>query len=97
MWWASLAQPTLRNPEGHLLPGIENVELLGVEAFLPARNNFGGPDFLSAGNNSRVREVIVSIEPSENMPKLALGVSVLRGVGSARNDNALQVSAFWHF
>ena len=40
------------------------------EAFLPPRNNFAGPDFLSAGNNCRVREVIVSIEPSENMPKL---------------------------
>jgi multidrug resistance efflux pump len=40
------------------------------EAFLPPRNNFGGPDFLSAGNNTRVREVIVTIEPSENMPKL---------------------------
>ena len=51
------------------------------EAFLPPRNNFG-PDFLSAGNNSRVREVIVTIDPSENMPKLGQKMRVNIG-GSA--------------
>ena len=45
------------------------------DAFLTPRNNTG-PDFLSAGNNSRVREVIISITPTENMPKLGQKVRV---------------------
>jgi multidrug resistance efflux pump len=54
------------------------------EAFLPPRNNFAGPDFLSAGNNTRVREVIVTIEPSDNMPKLGQKMRVNIGGISGR-------------
>lgn len=45
------------------------------DAFLPPRNNNATPDFLSSGN-SRVREVIISITPTENMPKLGQKVRV---------------------
>lgn len=55
------------------------------DAFLPPRNNFAAQDFLSAANNSRVREVIVSIEPSEVMPKLGQKMRVnIGGAGASR-------------
>lgn len=50
-----------------------------ADAFLPPRNHNFSADLLSGGNNNRVLEAIVSIDPAPTMPKLGQRMRVTIG------------------